>query len=243
MIILENVSKTYAKGAVKAVDGLSLHIRPGELFGFIGPNGAGKTTTIGIITGIIRPDSGNVVVGGIDMYRDMVGAKMKIGYVPDSPNIYEKLSGMEYLNFIADIYGIDTAERKKCIPELLEMFELSDAAGSQIKSYSKGMKQKIVVISALMHRPPLWILDEPMVGLDPRSAHQMKELMRKHCDEGNTVFFSTHVLEVAEKLCDNIGIIKQGRLIAEGSLDELRSGQQGQSLENIFLELTEPGGN
>ncbi|MDL2288936.1 ABC transporter ATP-binding protein [Oscillospiraceae bacterium OttesenSCG-928-F05] len=240
MIRLTEVTKAYAKGTVKAVDAISLHVRRGEIFGFIGPNGAGKTTTIKMITGILNPDSGEVLIDGIDLKRDPVEAKMKMGYVPDQHDIYERLTGAEYLKFIADVYGVSAEDRKARAEKYLTMFEIQGAAGDLIKSYSHGMKQKLMLTGALIHRPPLWILDEPMVGLDPRAAMLLKEEMRVHCAAGNTVFFSTHVLEVAEKLCDRIAIIKGGKIVAVGTMDELRE-KGGADLESIFFELTERG--
>ncbi len=239
MIKITNLSKSYNKGLVKAVDDLTLHIKPGEIFGFLGPNGAGKTTTIKMMVGLLTPDQGSISIAGIDILKNPVEAKQNIGYVPDNPDVYERLTGMEYLNFMADVYKVPAKERKERISNLLDMFNLTHAVGDLIKSYSHGMKQKIVLTGALLHNPAVWILDEPMVGLDPKSSHLLKEFMRKHCDQGNTVFFSTHVLEVAERLCDRIGIINNGRLIAMGTMDELRHRDQAHSLENIFLELTE----
>ena len=241
MLILENVSKSYARGKVKAVDALSLHVRRGEIFGFIGPNGAGKTTTIRMITGILTPDAGNITVAGSDLRTQPVETKRSIGYVPDTQDIYDRLTGLEYLNFIADMYGVPAAERRARMEKYLTMFELSGAAGDPIRSYSHGMKQKLLIISALIHKPPLWLLDEPLVGLDPASALALKNEMHAHCAEGNTVFFSTHILEVAERLCDRIAIISGGRIVAVGTLDELRSGETGASLERIFFERTGEG--
>lgn len=239
MIKIENLSKSYNKGSVKAVDSLNLHVKPGEIFGFLGPNGAGKTTTIKMIIGLLNPDSGSVVINGYDNRKEAIEAKRSIGYVPDNPDIYERLTGTEYLNFMADVYRVPSHIRRERIKHFLQMFSLTDAAGDLIKSYSHGMRQKIVLTGALIHDPALWVLDEPMVGLDPKSAHLLKDLMRKHCDRGNSVFFSTHVLEVAEKICDRIGIINKGKLIAIGTLEELRHQDQEGSLEKIFLELTE----
>ena len=212
MIDFDHVVKQYGKSNVRAVDDLTLHVGKGQLFGFIGPNGAGKTTTIRLLTGILQPTSGSVTIGGVSMKDDPIAAKRMIakeGYAKES------------------------------IDKYLALFELENAAGEQIKSYSRGMKQKLTIIGALVHQPPVWVLDEPMVGLDPRAAHILKEEMRKHCEKGNTVFFSTHVLEVAEKLCDEIAIIDKGRLVAQGTLEALRSGEKGASLEQLFLELTE----
>lgn len=239
MLKIDNLSKSYSKGNVKAVDGLNLHVKPGEIFGFLGPNGAGKTTTIKMIVGLLNPDSGSIRINNFDNSTQSLEAKRRIGYVPDNPDIYDKLTGLEYLNFMADVYRVGKNERKERIVYFLDMFGLTDAAGSIIKSYSHGMKQKIVLTGALIHNPDLWVLDEPMVGLDPKSAHLLKELMRKHCDKGSAVFFSTHVLEVAERLCDRIGIINKGKLVAVGTLDELKRGDNADTLENIFLELTE----
>lgn len=239
MIDIRNLSKSYNKGAVKAVDNLNLHVNKGEIFGFLGPNGAGKTTTIKMMVGLLNPDEGVITIKGYDNQKQTLEAKKSIGYIPDNPDVYERLTGMEYLNFVADVYQIPKELRKERIGYFLEMFELNDAAGDLIRSYSHGMKQKIVLTGTLILDPAIWVLDEPMVGLDPKSAHLLKELMRKHCDKGNTVFFSTHILEVAEKLCDRIGIINKGKLVAIGTLDELKRGDQADSLENIFLELTE----
>ncbi|MGE5614091.1 MAG: ABC transporter ATP-binding protein [Bacillota bacterium] len=243
MIDIRNVSKSYNKGAVRAVDKLELHVKKGEIFGFLGPNGAGKTTTIKMIVGLLNPDEGDIFIDGTNIRDNPVEAKKKIGYVPDNPDLYERLTGVEYLKFMADIYQVPPDLRKERIEQYLEMFELKDVASDLIKSYSHGMKQKIAITGALIHDPDVWILDEPMVGLDPKSAHLLKNGMREHCDRGKTVFFSTHILEVAEKLCDRIGIIHKGRLIAVGTIDELKRSVElsggKESLENIFLEMTE----
>ncbi|MFO7274753.1 MAG: ABC transporter ATP-binding protein [Symbiobacteriaceae bacterium] len=239
MIQLVNVSKSYSGGTKKAVDNISLTIRPGEIFGFLGPNGAGKTTTIKMIVGLLRPDSGTVRVCGYDVVRQPLEAKRQIAYVPDTPRVYDKLTGLEYLNFIADVCGLSPRERQERIERLADAFELTNALFDRVESYSHGMQQKLVLISALMRNPPVWVLDEPMVGLDPRSAHQLKELMVEHTRQNRTLFFSTHVLEVAERLCDRVAIINKGRIIACGTLDELRRGQADETLESIFLELTE----
>lgn len=239
MIEITNLSKSYNKGTVKAVDNLSLSVKRGEIFGFLGPNGAGKTTTIKMMVGLLNIDQGSILINGNDMARDPLKAKKTMGYVPDNPDVFDRLTGLEYLNFMADVYEVSSSVRRERIRYFLEMFDLGDAAADLIKSYSHGMKQKIVLTGALVHKPEVWVLDEPLVGLDPKSAHQLKELMRAHCDEGNTVFFSTHVLEVAERLCDRIGIINKGRLVAMGSMEELRRGDHAGTLENIFLELTE----
>ncbi len=244
MISINNVSKQYSKGKIKAVDGLSLEVNKGEVFGFIGPNGAGKTTTIKMITGIISPSEGNVSINGFDMGKEPIPAKQCIGFVPDAHELYDRLTGMEYLNFMADVYQVDAATRKAHIEKYLNLFELEKAVFQQIKSYSRGMKQKLTIIGALIHNPPVWVLDEPMVGLDPRAAHLLKEEMRAHCDKGNTVFFSTHVLDVAERLCDRIGIINKGKLVQVGTLEELRKAdrEKDASLEQLFLEMTSDEG-
>jgi ABC-2 type transport system ATP-binding protein len=239
MVNIRKVSKSYNKGEVKAVDNLSLQVRKGEIFGFLGPNGAGKTTTIKMMVGLLNPDAGDIRINGYDIRKQPLEAKFSMGYVPDNPNIFDRLTGIEYLKFMADVYRVPADKRRERIGHFLEMFELKDAASDLIRSYSHGMKQKIILTGALIHDPPLWVLDEPMVGLDPKSSHLLKEQMRKHCDLGNTVFFSTHVLEVAEKICDRVGIIHNGKLIAIGTIDELRKGDKAESLENIFLELTE----
>lgn len=240
MLSIKNVSKTYSKGKVKAVDNISLEVKAGEIFGFLGPNGAGKTTTIKMITGILPIDEGQIMVNKHDIEKDSIKAKLSMGFVPDAHDVYERLKGIEYLNFIADVYNVSAADRKANIDKYLEMFDMKQAAGQPIKSYSHGMKQKIILTGALLHQPPLWILDEPMTGLDPKSAHLLKEEMHEHCAKGNTVFFSTHVLEVAEKLCHRIGIINKGKIIAIGTMDELRKSGDA-SLESIFLSLTEEG--
>lgn len=239
MVNIRKVSKSYNKGEVKAVDSLSLQVRNGEIFGFLGPNGAGKTTTIKMMVGLLNPDAGDITINGYGIRKQPLEAKSSMGYVPDNPNIFDRLTGMEYLKFMADVYRVPEEKRKERIGHFLEMFELKHAASDLIKSYSHGMKQKIILTGALIHDPPLWVMDEPMVGLDPKSSHLLKEQMRKHCDNGNTVFFSTHVLEVAERLCDRVGIINNGKLIAIGTIDELRKGDKAESLEKIFLELTE----
>jgi len=239
MLELQHVSKSYNKGKVKAVDDLSLVVQPGEIFGFLGPNGAGKTTTIKMIVGLLKPDTGTIGLNGLDTQKDALKCKSITTYVPDYPAIYERLTGMEYLNFIGDVYGVMKKDRLERIEKWLEIFELAQAVASPIQSYSHGMKQKIVLIAALLPAPQVMVLDEPMVGLDPRASHHLKELMREHCDQGKTLFFSTHIMEVAEKLCDRIGIINKGKLIACGTMEELRKLDKEQSLEHIFLDLTE----
>ena len=241
MIKLENVTKTYNK-TVRAVDDISFEVKGGEIVGFIGPNGSGKTTTMKLITGIIKADVGKITVNGFNVRKEPIKAKESIGYIADSPDMFLRLKGTEFLDLIGDIYHVPTDKRRERISTLAERFELTEALSSPMMSYSHGMRQKIMVVAALMHNPPVWILDEPMVGLDPKSAFELKQMMREHAKAGNTVFFSTHVLEVAEKLCTRIGVINHGSLKALGTLDELRSGEVGASLEELFLELTEDGG-
>ena len=239
MITINHVSKSYVKGK-KSVDNLNLEIKNGEIFGFLGPNGAGKTTTIKMITGILKPDEGEILLDGKNIEKHPVDAKKTIGFVPDSPDMFLRLTGIEYLNFIADMYEVSSEDRKERIEKLAKRFEIENDLGSSMQSYSHGMRQKIIVISMLLHRPKNWILDEPMTGLDPKSSFQLKELMREHAKKNNTVFFSTHVLEVAEKLCDRVGIIHKGNLIFVGTYEELKSEvKEGSSLEEMFLELTE----
>ena len=239
MIELSNVSKTF-NGKVKAVDNVTMTIKDGEIFGFLGPNGAGKTTTIKIITGILNADSGSVKVNGIDIKSDAIQVKFQFGFVPDDPNMFLRLKGIEYLNFMADMYDVPSDVRRQRIEVLGERFEMTKALGDQIQSYSHGMRQKIVIMGVLVHNPPVWILDEPMTGLDPKSSFILKEMMREHADNGNTVFFSTHVLEVAEKICDRVAIINKGRILFCGNLEEMREHfRSNESLEKMFLELTE----
>ena len=242
MLSIKGLSKSYSKNKVKAVDGLNLEVKAGEIYGFLGPNGAGKTTTIKMIVGLLRPDAGTIVVNGHDVEKDPVRAKASIAFVPDTPELFDKLTGVDYLNVMGDIYGVSTEDRRKRAKKLLSMFDLEAAAGELISSYSHGMRQKMALTGALLSSPKVMILDEPMVGLDPKSAHLFKELMNEHCAEGGTVFFSTHVLDVAERLCHRVGIIKSGKLIAEGTMEQLKAnmqGSSGESLEKIFLELTE----
>lgn len=242
MLSIKGLSKSYSKNKVKAVDGLNLEVKAGEIYGFLGPNGAGKTTTIKMVVGLLRPDSGTIVVNGHDVAKDPVAAKASIAFVPDTPELFDKLTGVDYLNFMGDIYGVSTEDRRRRAKKLLAMFDLEAAAGDLISSYSHGMRQKMALTGALLSQPKVMILDEPMVGLDPKSAHLFKELMNEHCAEGGTVFFSTHVLDVAERLCHRVGIIKGGKLIAEGTMEQLKAnmqGSSGESLEKIFLELTE----
>lgn len=238
MIELKNVSKTYGKTA-KAVDNVTLTMEDGQITGFIGPNGAGKTTTLKMITGILTPDEGEIVINGIDMAKQPLEAKKQFGFVSDNPDNFLRLRGIEYLNFMADIYDVPTETRKEKIGNMAKRFEMEDALGDRISSYSHGMRQKIMVMGALVHTPSIWLLDEPLTGLDPKSAFELKEMMKEHAAEGNTVLFSTHVLEVAEKLCDKVAIIDKGKLVFLGTLEELRAKYEStETLEDIFLELT-----
>jgi len=240
MLSIRGVSKSYRGDAVKAVNKLDLDVRPGEIFGFLGPNGAGKTTTIKMTVGLLKQDTGQIVVNGHDTRTNPLATKASIGYVPDNPDLYDKLRAIEYLNFIADVYGVETSVRQKRLTRLATMFEIRDALSDLIGSFSHGMKQKLAITAALIHEPPLLILDEPMVGLDPRSAHLFKELMNEHCSQGKTVFFSTHILDVAERLCHRVGILRRGSLVACGTMEDLRRSATAQSsLESIFLGLTE----
>jgi ABC-2 type transport system ATP-binding protein len=241
MIELQQLSKTYNKGTVQAVKALTLRVQKGELFGFLGPNGAGKTTTIKMIVGLLRPDSGTILLDGIDARREPLRAKSIIGYCPDDPTLYDKMTGIRFLAFIADVFGVAGELRSTRIAELAETFEMTDALGEVISAYSHGMKQKLSLISALLHDPDIFILDEPIVGLDPRAAFTLKETMRGLCRRGKTVFFSTHIMEVAERLCDRVGIISRGELVAAAPLEELRrtAGEESATLEKLFLEMTD----
>lgn len=232
MLRIEHLTKTYGKK--KAVDDLSLHIRAGEIYGFIGHNGAGKTTTIKSCCGILQFEQGEIYVDGISVQDDPIACKQRIAYLPDNPDLYEFLSGIKYLNFIADVFGVPQHERQERIRRYAEIFGLTDDLAQPISAYSHGMKQKLAIISALIHEPKLLIMDEPFVGLDPKAAHELKIIMRDLCDRGGAIFFSTHVLEVAEKLCDKVAIIKGGRLVVSGTMEEVK-GQA--SLEDVFLEL------
>lgn len=238
MIKFKNVTKVYNR-TIKAVNNVSFEVRGGEIVGFTGPNGSGKTTTIKMLTGILPPYKGEIKINGFDIKKNMIQAKSSIGYIADSPDMFLRLKGIEFLNFIADVYKVSNDDRKKRVNELAERFELTDALSSPMMSYSHGMRQKLMVIAALVHNPPVWILDEPMTGLDPKSSYELKEMMREHAKKGNAVFFSTHVLEVAEKLCDKVIIIKKGNLLYDGTLENLESQHLNQTLENIFLEMTE----
>ena len=234
MIKFKNVTKVYNR-TIKAVNNVSFEVRGGEIVGFTGPNGSGKTTTIKMLTGILPPDKGEIKINGFDIKKNMIQAKSSIGYIADSPDMFLRLKGIEFLNFIADVYKVSNDDRKKRVNELAERFELTDALSSPMMSYSHGMRQKLMVIAALVHNPPVWILDEPMTGLDPKSSYELKEMMREHAKKGNAVFFSTHVLEVADKVI----IIKKGNLLYDGTLENLESQHLNQTLENIFLEMTE----
>ena len=239
MFEIKGVSKSYNKNGVKAVNSLKLTVNNGEIFGFLGPNGAGKTTTIKMITGILPPDEGDVILNDISLAERPIAAKRTFAFVPDNPEIFSRLKAIEYLNFIGDVYKVSLEERKSRIEFYCNKFGLKDVLGNKISSYSHGMKQKLFLIASLITEPDNWILDEPMVGLDPEAAFIIKEIMRERANSGKTVFFSTHVMEVAEKLCDRIGIIKKGELLFVGTMNELKEkhGQEGQSLEEIFLKL------
>ena len=232
MLYIKNLTKTY--GEKKAVDDLSLHIAPGEIYGFIGHNGAGKTTTLKSVTGILQFDSGEITIGGRSIRQDPIGCKAQMAYIPDNPDLYEFMTGIKYLNFIADIFGIPSDVCQERIRKYADLFELTDDLAEPIAAYSHGMKQKLAIISAWLHAPKLVIMDEPFVGLDPKASHILKGMMRELCDQGGAIFFSTHVLEVAEKLCDKVAIIKGGKLIRFGTMEEVRGDD---SLEEVFLEL------
>ena len=232
MLQISNLTKKY--GEKKAVDNLTLHIQPGEIYGFIGHNGAGKTTTIKSCCGILQFDEGEILIDGISVKDDPIACKKQLAYIPDNPDLYEFMSGMQFLNFIADIFEVSAVDRASRIKRYADLLGLTDDLGQSIASYSHGMKQKLAIISALIHEPKLIIMDEPFVGLDPKASHQLKQLMREICDNGGAIFFSTHVLEVAEKLCDKIAIIKGGKLIKAGDTEEVKGDS---SLESVFLEL------
>lgn len=232
MLKINHLTKTY--GDKRAVDDLTLHIQPGEIYGFIGHNGAGKTTTIKAVCGILQFDSGEIFVDGISVKEDPLACKKRIAYIPDNPDLYEYMSGIKYLNFIADIFSVPAGERQEKIRKYADLFELTADLAQPISAYSHGMKQKLAIISALIHDPRLIVMDEPFVGLDPKASHILKGLMRDICDRGGAIFFSTHVLEVAEKLCDKVAIIKGGQLIRSGTMEEVKGDA---SLESVFLEL------
>lgn len=232
MLRIEHLTKTF--GEKKAVDDLSLHIAPGEIYGFIGHNGAGKTTTLKSVVGIQQFDSGEIYIGGVSIKLDPLACKKQLAYIPDNPDLYDYMSGIKYLNFVADIFGVSADARQEHIRRYADIFELTDDLAQPIAAYSHGMKQKLAIISALLHEPKLIIMDEPFVGLDPTASHLLKELMREHCRNGGAIFFSTHVLEVAEKLCDKVAILRKGKLIASGTMEDVKGNQ---SLEEVFLEL------
>ncbi len=234
MLKIEHLTKIY--GDYKAVDDLSLHIAPGEIYGFIGHNGAGKTTTLKSVVGILQFDEGEIFIDGTSVKSDPIKCKKEIAYIPDNPDIYEFMTGIKYLNFVADIFGVSSSDRQEKIRKYAELFELTADLAQPISTYSHGMKQKLAIISAWIHNPKLIIMDEPFVGLDPKAAHILKGMMREVCDNGGAIFFSTHVLEVAEKLCDKIAIIKEGKLIRSGTMEEVKGDD---SLEEVFLELEE----
>lgn len=232
MLRIENLTKTY--GEKRAVDNLSLHIAPGEIYGFIGHNGAGKTTTLKAVVGILQFDKGEVFIKGESIRKNPLACKQKIAYIPDNPDLYEFMTGIKFLNFIADIFDVPEEKRQERIRKYADLFEMTENLAQPIASYSHGMKQKLAIISAWIHEPKLIIMDEPFVGLDPKAAHILKQMMREICDEGGAIFFSTHVLEVAEKLCDKVAIIRNGQLIQSGTMQEVKGDD---SLEEVFLEL------
>lgn len=232
MLKIEHLTKQY--GDKRAVDDLSLRIKPGEIYGFIGHNGAGKTTTLKSIAGILQFDEGEIYIENQSVKANPLACKKKIAYIPDNPDLYEFMTGIKYLNFIADVFGVDADKRMERIRKYADMFEITDDLGQPIAAYSHGMKQKLAIISAWIHEPKLIIMDEPFVGLDPKASHLLKDMMREACDNGGAIFFSTHVLEVAEKLCDKVAIIKGGKLIRSGTMEEVKGDD---SLEEVFLEL------
>ena len=238
MIEVKNVTKIFNE-TNKAVDNISFEVKPGEIVGFIGPNGSGKTTTLKLLTGIYQKDQGTIKVAGYDIDKEPLEAKKNIGYISDSPDMFLRLKGIEFLNLIADIYEVSTTKRKERIKELTKAFGLEDILDSEMISYSHGMRQKMMVIAALIHEPDVWILDEPLIGLDPESAHQLKEMMKSHAKKGHAVLFSTHVFEVAEKLCDRVLIIKEGKLIYQGTLKDLKKKYTKKDLEEIFLRMVQ----
>ncbi len=232
MLDIKGLTKCY--GEKKAVDDLSLHIAPGTIYGFIGHNGAGKTTTLRSVAGILDFDEGEILIGGLSIKADPIGCKRQFAYIPDNPDLYEYMTGIKYLDFIADVFGVGSEERRERIEKYAALFELTNALAQPISTYSHGMKQKLAIISAWLHEPKLVIMDEPFVGLDPKASHILKGMMRELCDNGGAIFFSTHVLEVAEKLCDQVAIIKGGRLIRSGTMAQVKGDD---SLEEVFLEL------
>lgn len=238
MIQIENLSKSYNKKEA-TIKNMNLEIKNGEIFGFLGPNGAGKTTTIKMITGILNIDQGDIKINGYSIIKDPIKAKQNFGYVPDNPDMFLKLKGIEYLNFMADIYEVKENERKNQIEKLSKIFELENVLNQKIESYSHGMRQKIVIIGSLLHNPDNWIIDEPMTGLDPKSTYELKKIMKEKAKNNQCVFFSTHILDVAEKICDRVGIIDKGELLFVGTLEEIRSElKENKSLEELFMEIT-----
>lgn len=239
MIEIKNISKKYKKNK-KVINDVNLEIKDGEIFGFLGPNGAGKTTTIKMITGILEIDNGDILIDGKSIKKEPIEAKKQIGLVPDNSDVFLKLKGIEYLNFMADIYEVSTQDRVKRIKELSEKFEINNVLNNKIESYSHGMRQKLIIIGVLLHNPKNWILDEPMTGLDPKSSFELKNMMREHANQKNTVFFSTHILDVAERLCDRIGIIDKGKLLFVGTYEDLKKElKENKSLEELFMEIVE----
>ena len=232
MLKINHLTKTY--GEKKAVDDLNIHINPGEIYGFIGHNGAGKTTTLKSVVGILQFDQGEILIDGKSIQRDPLACKREIAYIPDNPDLYYYMTGIKYLNFIADVFGVSAQDRQTRIRKYADLFELTEDLAQPIAAYSHGMKQKLAIIAAWLHQPKLIIMDEPFVGLDPKASHLLKEMMREVCDAGGAIFFSTHVLEVAEKLCDKVAIIKGGKLIRSGTMEEVKGDD---SLETVFLEL------
>ncbi len=236
---LIDVSRLHKKfGKTVAVDSISFTVEPGEIFGFLGPNGAGKTTTIKMLTGLLRPTSGRALLGGFDVVRRPEAAKRLFGYVPDEPNLYPKLTAVEFLNFVGDVYGLDVARKRSRISELLDVFELRDTAGELLESYSHGMKQKVALCAALLHEPRIYFLDEPTVGLDPKSARLLKDILRAVTRAGCAVMMSTHIMEIAQSLCDRVAIIDRGAIAAMGTVEELRSLRGDATLEDVFLAVT-----
>lgn len=238
MIQISNLTKSYANSDIKAVDGITLDIKKGDIFGFLGPNGAGKSTTIKCLTGILPYNEGNIAICGYDLADDAVKAKFNIGFVADEHTLYEGLSGYGYINFIADVFNVETDLRKERITKYAQLFDMSDKLGNKISTYSHGMKQKTSIIAALVHEPPVWVLDEPLTGLDPKASFELKKLMIEHAKNGNVVFFSSHVLEVVEKLCTRVAIINKGKIVTVCDMKELQERRNDMSLEQLFLSIT-----
>lgn len=239
MIEIKNVTKIFGKD-FKAVDDLSLDINEGHIYGFLGPNGAGKTTTLKMVTGVLKPDYGSITINGVDIVKEPTIAKTQFGFVSDNPDMFLKLKGIEYLNFVGAVYEVEHSKLRSNIIKYSKLFEMNEVLNNKIESYSHGMRQKIAIIGALIHEPKVWLLDEPLTGLDPKSSFTLKEMMREHASKGNVVLFSTHVLEVAEKLCDKVAIISKGKLIFNGSIEEMKNrSNRDESLEKMFLELVD----